>query len=246
MVFEKIWKFEKNTKNVLSISPRIVKIRVGGWYHSIQHWMYFLGSIGPYAGFFIFPTFLMVVEKNLKIWKKYKKCFVDFSTYSKDTSGGLVPFDSALNVLPKGYSPLRWVFFPTFFDGFWKNLKIWKKYKNVLSISPRIVKIRVGGWYHSIQHWMYFLGGITPHAGFFVFPTFFMGFEKNLKIWKKYKKCFLDFSTYSKDTSGGLVPFDSALNVLPREYSPHAGILFCRLFSWFLKRKVMNLAEATV
>ena len=180
--------------------------------------MYFIGGIAAHDGFFIFPTFFMVFENNQKFEKNTKNCFVDLSTYSKDTSRGLVPFYLALNVLPRGYSSPRWVFyFPDFFDGFWEKSKILKKNtKIVLSIFPRIVKIRVGGWYHSIQHWMYFLGSIAPHAGFFVFPTFLMIFEKNLKIWKKHKNCFVDFFTYSKDTSGGLVPFDSALNVLPR------------------------------
>ena len=121
----KIWK--KNTKIVLSISSRIVKIRVGGWYHSIQHWMYFLGGKAPPRWGFS-RLFLTVFEKNLKFWKKYTNCFVDFSTYSKDTSRGLVPFDLASNVLPRGYSSPRWVFyFPEFFDGFWKKSKILKK-----------------------------------------------------------------------------------------------------------------------
>ena len=139
----KIWK--KNTKIVLSISSRIVKIRVGGWYHSIQHWMYFLGGKAfPRWGFS--RLFLTVFEKNLKFWNKYKNCFVDFSTYSKDTSRGLVPSDLALNVLPRGYSPHAGFFiFPTFLMVFEKNLKIWKKNtKIVLSISSRKVKIRVG------------------------------------------------------------------------------------------------------
>ena len=179
----------------MSTSSRIVKIRVGGWYHSIQHWMYFLGGKAPPPRWGFSRLFLTVFEKNLKFWKKYKNCFVDFSTYSKDTSRGLVPFDLALNVLPRGYSPPRWVFyFPDFFDGFWKKSKNLKKNtKIVLSIFSRIVKIRVGSWYYSIQHWMYFLGGIAPYAGFFIFQTFFMVFEKNQKFWKKYKKLFCRF-----------------------------------------------------
>ena len=171
---------KKNTKIVLSISSRIVKIRVGGWYHSIQHWMYFLGGKAP---------------------------------------------------------PPTLGFFPTFCDGFWEKSKILKKNtKIVLSIFPRVVKVRVGGWYHSIQHWIYFLGGIAPPLGFF--PDFFWRFlRKNLKFWKKYKNCFVDFSTYGKDTGGGLVPFDSALNVLPRGYSsPRWVFYFPDFFWWFLKK----------
>ena len=135
--------------------------------------MYFIGGIAPHDGFFIFPTFLTVFEKNLKFWKKYKNCFVDFSTYSKDTSGGSVPFDSALNVLPREYSPPRWDF---------------------------------------------------------VFPTFFMVFENNQKFEKNTKNCFVDLSTYSKDTSRGLVPFYLALNVLPRGIAPHAGFFIFPTF----------------
>ena len=179
MVFEKnlkIWK--KNTKILLSISSRIVKIRVGGWYCSIQHWMYFLGGKAPPCWVFS-RLFLTVFEKNLKFWKKYKKCFVVFSTCSKDTSRGLVPFDSALNVLPRGYSPPRCVFFPTCFDGFWEKSKVLKKYKN----------------------------------------------------------CFVDFSTYGKDTSEGLEPFDSALNVIPRGYSsPRWVFYFPDFFDGFWKK----------
>ena len=151
--------------------------------------MYFLGGIAPYAGFFIFPTFFMVFEKNLILWKKYKNCFVDFSTYSKDTSKGLVPFDLALNVLPRGYSPPRWVFyFPDLFDGFWKKSKILKK---------------------------------------------------------KYKNCFVDFSTYSKDTSRGLVPFDSALKVLPRGYSPPRWVFYFPDFFYGFWKKSKILKKNT-
>ena len=171
---------KKNTKIVLSIASRIVKIRVGGCYYSIQHWMYFLGGIAPYAGFFIFPTFFMVFEKNLNLWKKYKNCFVDFATYSKDTSKELVPFDSALNVLHRGYSRPRWVFY---------------------------------------------------------FPDFFMVFENNQKFEKNTKNCFVDLSTYSKDTSRGLVPFYLALNVLPRGYSsPRWVFYFPDFFDGFWKK----------
>ena len=158
---------------------------MGGWYHSIQHWMYFLGGKAPPRWGFS-RLFLTVFEKNLKFWKKYKNCFVDFSTYSKDTSRGLVPFDLALNVLPRGYS---------------------------------------------------------PHAGFFIFPTFLMVFEKNLKIWKKHKNCFVDCFMYSKDTSRGLLLFDSALNVLPRGYSPLRWVFYFPDFFYGFWKKSKSLKK---
>ena len=144
-------------------------------------------------GFLFSRLFLMVFEKNLKIWKKHKNCFVDFSTYSKDTSRGWYHSIQHWMYFLGGIAPHAGFFiFPTFLMVFEKNLKIWKNTKIVLSISSRIVKIRVGGWYYSIQHWMYFPGGYSPLRWVF-FPTFFMVFEKNQKFWKKYKKLFCRF-----------------------------------------------------
>ena len=180
----------------MSIFPRVVKIRVGGWYHSIQHWMYFLGGIAPHAGFFIFPTFFDGFWKKSKNLKKNTKIVLSISSrIVKIRVGSWYYSIQHWMYFLGGIAPHAGFFiFPTFFDGFWtksKNLK--KNTKIVLSISSRIVKIRVGSWYYSIQHWMYFLGGIAPYAGFFIFPTFFMLFEKNQKFWKKYKKLFCRF-----------------------------------------------------
>ena len=140
----------------------------------------------------LFLWFLKII-KNFE--KNTKNCFVDLSTYSKDTSRGLVPFYLALNVLPRGYSSPRWVFyFPDFFDGFREKSKILKKkYKNCFVDFSTYSKDTSGGWYHSIQHWMYFLGSIAPHAGFFVFPTFFDDFWKKSKNLKKTQKLFCRF-----------------------------------------------------
>ena len=191
-------------------------------------------------GFLFSRLFLMVFEKNLKIWKKHKNCFVDCFTYSKDTSGGLVLFDSALNVLPRGYSPYAGFFiFPTFFMVFEKNLNLWKKYKNCFVDFSTYSKDTSKGLVPFDSALNVLHRGYSPPRWVFYFPDFFYGFWKQSKILKKNtKNCLVDLSTYSKDTSRGLVPFYLAINVVPRGYSSPRWVFYFPDFFWRFLRKI--------
>ena len=221
--------FTTNSFNLL-ISPHTRKIPMGGWYHSIRHWMQYLENITPQPGNFALIHFFCCFFKNnikfsyfLKIFRNY---FVYFSTQKKDTDGGLVPFDSSLNAVPEKENPQTWEFcFDTFFAVFskitWNFPIFWKLLKIILFISPHTRKIPMGGWYHSICHSMQYLENMTRPTWEFCFNTFFCRFFKNnikfsyfLKIFRNY---FVYFSTHKKDTDRGLVPFDSSLNAVPEK-----------------------------